>query len=403
MPLETTVQNVRIFNAAFDSATIVLLAPFVVAIGGGPAAGLLASWLYAVFPAAATYGSLAYLDPLLPPLFVGLLIVLAHAKRELPLWLLAGALSALLISTKPTGLLALLIVPLIGRLWCHAGLREFAVWAASLGLVAVALGDPIDYVRGIFDPVDPSAEIPRNPLETLRTHFVYLIDFSRHYWLGFAQHGKPLADALARAHLVVGPAFFGAFAATAVFSAVTRQRGPLLFCLLPIVPAVFLFPPSNGLWRFQILFPLVCATIAFAVSVTGSRSRAGFAAVAIACAALAFAPLAPDRNTGDLALHKMIFRNPDVPQKRRLFNPFRGRPFELLIPAGGAMEHSLWLSPGTYRLSVTANGDVGAWIDGDEISTAPSQTFEVEGRRHRLRLDSTNGASIRRLAVTPAG
>lgn len=403
MPQETTVHNVRVFNAAFDSATIVLLSPFVTAIGGGAAAGLLAAWLYAVFPAAAAYGSLAYLDPLLPPLFVGLLIVLARAKRELPLWLLAGVLSALLVSTKPTGLLALLIVPAIGRLWCRAGLRELAVWAASFAMVTVALGDPIDYVRGILDPVDPSAEIPLNPLETLRAHFVYLIDFGRHYWLGFAQHGRPLADVLARGHFAAGPVYFGTFAAAAVFSVATRQRGALLFCLMPIVPALFLFPPSNGLWRFQILFPLVCATIAFAISVAGTKYRIGFAAVAIACASIAFAPLAPDRETGTLALHKIIFRNPDVPQKRQLFNPFRGRPFELLIPAGSSMEHPLWLSAGSYRMTAWADGDVGASIDGRKISTARDETFEVEGRMHRLRLESRTGASIRRLTITPDG
>src|SRR5205085_6966114 len=100
---------VRRMAAVADATTVLLLPSLATALGAPDAAGLGAAALYAVYPPAVAYGSLAYLDPALAPLLVLLLVRLLATARTGAGWVGLGIVTGLLISTKQVGLIALVL------------------------------------------------------------------------------------------------------------------------------------------------------------------------------------------------------------------------------------------------------------------------------------------------------
>src|SRR5262249_35579298 len=152
-------------------------------------AGLAAAALYAVFPPAIVYGSIANLDPFLAPLLVALLVLVLRPGATRRRWLLAGVVTGLLISAKQPGLVALGLVPLLA--WREVG--GLVVWALAAGVVVVALISPTAYLEGLRQPSDPYVQLRFQPVDFLAGNLAALAQPSTWYWLSFSYHGRPLA------------------------------------------------------------------------------------------------------------------------------------------------------------------------------------------------------------------
>jgi predicted membrane-bound dolichyl-phosphate-mannose-protein mannosyltransferase len=148
----------RVLSALSDSAVVVLLPALLTSLGASRAGALLGGALYAVYPPAVVYGSLAYLDPLLAPLFAALLVVLARKPDERRSWIVAGVLSGLCVATKQTGMVALLIAPLV-LLRTRNPARAIAEWTAVTLVVVCAFVNPVAYATGLLHPLDPYARL----------------------------------------------------------------------------------------------------------------------------------------------------------------------------------------------------------------------------------------------------
>src|SRR5207245_8381774 len=90
-------------NILADVVVIGLVPRLVAGLGGGAEAEWLAAGLLATYPPAVVYGSTANLDPLLPPLFVLLLLAVLGPPRA-GTWLPAGILTGLCVGAQHTGL-----------------------------------------------------------------------------------------------------------------------------------------------------------------------------------------------------------------------------------------------------------------------------------------------------------
>ncbi|MFP6625450.1 MAG: hypothetical protein VCA74_00100 [Deltaproteobacteria bacterium] len=392
----------RIANALLDSTTVLLLPLLVAALGGSTAAGLGAAALYACYPPSVAYGSLLYLDPPLAPLLVTLLWLLARGKNETRSWLAIATVTALMATTKQTGLIALALVPVLAVAYGHPP-RRLLAWAAAAALLICLLVDPVSYVNGMLVPNDPSASLEFKPLRTLTFNLGYLGLIPNYYWLGFAQHGKPLAWVAAYPHHVLTPVYLTLYPLALALLGLQRRWRTLLALLLPVAIALCLLPPSVGIWRLHILTPLLCATIALALARSGPGYRVGAAVLALAVASAPFVPARPGATDGNLPLDTLIFANPRAPQRHELFNPFKGRPLRVVIQPGQRISRRIWLGPGRYGLSVESSATVELDIDGHHLKFArngrlQSTLVSLEDRLHLLTITAPAGAQLYRVS-----
>jgi hypothetical protein len=389
------VRTARLVSVAADVAALALLPGAVRALGGSTAAALAAAALYAVFPLAVSSGSIASFDPLLAPLMVLLVRVLAGAEIR---FLAAGVLSGLLISTKETGLVVLAAVPLAATRSPRRA-RGLAVWALATFAVVALFLDPAAYARRLLAPREPGAAVRLEPLAQLLGNVRMLASPLEHFWIGWAKHGYPRAPLLAHLNVHVAPVYVAAAVAAFCAALLRRDRRLLLVLYPPILLTLAFIPPTGAVRRLQMIAPLLCAAIACELA---RLSRRGRIATLVAAVAIAASPLLPARPRpgGRVDLADLLFHNPAARQRSTFFNPGEGRPLVMRVPRGVAVERALWLSPGRYRVAIEASGDLRASLGGRPLSldSGPA-AVEIEDRLNVLRLVAPEGSTLRSIVL----
>lgn len=389
----------RAVNVVADSATIALLPGLVDALGGSAGSGVVAAALYTVFPAAVVYGSLANLDPFLAPLLVALLVVVLRARDDPRSWVLAGLVTGLLACAKQSGLLALALVPLLA--WRHPW--RPAIWLAVATGVVVALVSPGAYLHGLIQPSDPYLQLRFKPLAFVTGNLEALSRPSTWYWLSFSYHGRPLAIRFAHLHQVVTPLYLLGYTLALPTLALTRRWRAVVALFGPTVFLLGFIQPSNGTWRFHMAAPLVCAAIALAV---GSVRRRGRAALLAGALVVVLAPLIPARPsaTGAVDLGDLLFWNPRAVQPYGFYWAWKGNALLVLVQEGSQLSRRLWLTPGAYEVSVTADGPVDVTLDGQPAAAAGvARGLVTSGRFPRLVVSTPSSANLSRLAIRRTG
>jgi hypothetical protein len=395
---QSTTLVARGVDVVADTTTIALLPALVTVLGGSAAAGLAAAALYAVFPPAIVYGSLANLDPFLAPLLVALLVVVLRASDRHGRWIAAGVLTGLLACAKQPGLLAFGLVPLLG--WRHP--RGLVIWAVTAAVVVVSLVSPTAYLQGLRQPSDPYLQLRFEPLAFVAGNLVALSQPATWYWFSFNYHGRPLAYPFAHVHQVVTPIYLLGYA-LALPALASRGRWRALLTLFG--PTAFLLSfiqPSNGTSRFHMVAPLVCGAIALAANVVPRRGLFALAALAIL---VALAPLLPSRPGADGAvdLGDVLFWNPQAPQRYGFYSPLKGRSIVVQVEASVPLSRRLWLPAGTYEVGVRSDGPVDVTLDGQPAITNGAGRGPVTvGRVPRIALSTPTSARLKEITVRPA-
>lgn len=391
-------RSARYFVAVADASAVPLLAVAALRLGLGPVTALATALLYASSPTAATYGSLVYLDGLLA-LWTSAVLLTATLAPSMKRALLLGLLSSLMIATKPTGVPAAAFCFLL-LLVKDFDLRRVLAFTVTCAVLTAVMVDPIGYITELRYQPGGGIHVRHDLLANLRDNITYLLDFDRYYWLGFGQHGYPLAPALARANRVLTPAYFALMPLG--FWALARRRGAAvaLAVAAPLLAMLASIPASNGIWRYQIGMPLLCFLVACALTAGGPRLALTSAIVAVLASIQPLLPLRPTP-TGDIELASVLFANPDVVAQRSLFNPLKGRPFYVGIGASDTLTRRLWLPPGRYRVIVNAEGRPFVAIDDVPLTTGPDGTASVElvGHVHALRIESPQPSSLYRMRI----
>lgn len=396
--IRSKVLAARVLNAVLDTVVIPVTALAALALGTGPGAALGAATLYAVYPPAVTFGSLAYPEA---PLALGIVLLLVltsvpTVRRALA----AGAVAGLMVATKATGLLApAYAASLLLRQARHWRRAVLALVASAV--VAAALVNPLRYAQEVIDPLDPATAVRSNIVSNMRSTAIYATAFSHYYWLGFGQHGRPLALPMARAHRVLTPVYLSALVLAVAATLFARRWWMAVACLAPIVTVLALAPVFNGMWRLHLCTPLMCLLIASAFAGAGRSLRAAGVLVALLVAVQPFLPLRPDA-TGTIALHEVLFANSSEGQSHNLFNPIKRRLFFVALDPEHVLTRRLWLQPGSYRVAAKAEGRPLIRLDGTPVplDAASSAVVEVTDHLHQLELGSEEMAKLFELRIT---
>jgi hypothetical protein len=395
--LPEAIVHARVVNALADTVAIVLVAVLAARLGYGDAAGLLAAGLYALFPPAATYGSLAYLDAFLAPLFLLVLVCLVDRR-----WLAAGVASGLLLATKQSGIVALAFVPLVWALRPPRRPAALVRWGLATVVVTSLLVSPAAYVDSIRNPTRPVGVVQTAPLATLAGNLAAVARPSAYYWLSFSQHGQPLAPFLARAHGAVTPVYLTLAAAAFATAWLRRRRDEALLLQLPVALTLAFVQPSNGMWRLHLLFPLACAAVACAIVAWPRPVRLAALVVALG---VGVSPLLPQRPgpQGAVALGDLLYANPQVRGRRGFHDA--ANPLVIAVPPGHAMSRRLWLGAGTHVVRVQATGRADVALDGRPVlwGDMVEGRVSLDGSVHLVRVEMPNGGELRALAVAPIG
>jgi hypothetical protein len=393
----------RRVNAIVDALTVPLLPWLTTALGAGLGAGVLAAALYAVFPPAVTYGSIANLDPFLAPLFV-LLLVLALRPTDTPRrWLGLGVVTGLIVSAKQTGLVALVVVPLAAIVLGPRSLRGLLLWlVATLAVVAV-FTDPLAYAWRLAHPETAVDTLTFAPVARLVANVRAVARPSAYYWLSFSRHGRPLALAMVRLHYVLTPAYLVLGAIALAATAVRRETRLLVAVALPVVLLFAFMLPSDALWRFHVLSPLLCALVASEMPSLPSWVRVPALVVALLAGTAVFWPARPDA-AGGLDLGDLLFFNPELHERPSFWRPW-SRPLRIHLGAGETLDRLVWLAPGRWALTAVTDGPVVARLDDQIVLRDGDRAGEIDvvGHVHRLDVAFPEGGNLRRLALVRAG
>ncbi len=391
----------RAVNLAADSTGILLLPRLLTALGSGPVAGIMAAGLYAVFPPAVVYGSLANLDPFLAPLFLASIALVLSPGGGAGRWVVAGVVSGLLLCAKQTGLIVLGVVPLLG--W-RQGWRRLAAWATTAALVIVLVVNPVEYVAGLRTPSDPYLALRFRPIETVAGNLGYLSQPSLWYCLSYSYHGRPPAAQVAPVHHVLTPAYLVIYALALPLLAFRRRGRALAILYGPVASMLVFIEPSNGVWRFLLAAPLLCAGVALALVEVPLRTRAGVLGVALLAALLPIAPARPPAS-GTVDLGDLLFMNPRSEQPEGFYPRWRGKILHVHLANDAPLDRRLWLRPGRYQVDVTAAGSLQVALDGRpalEVGSRHGET-RLTGWLHALELSSPSEAELSRLVLRRTG
>jgi hypothetical protein len=393
--LGDAVFQARLVNAVADTVAIGLVAVLTSRLGGGPATALLAAGLYAVFPPAATYGSLAYPDAFMAPLLLLVLIAVAGGR-----WLAAGLATGLLLATKQSGAVALVLVPVLWAVSPGRRTTDVVRWALATLLVASTLVNPAAWIDSIRHPSRPVGVVQTDPLRTLAGNVDAVARPSTYYWLSFAHHGRPPAPLLAHANQLVTPAYLSLYAVGLVAALGRGRTRRLAFLYVPALLALAFVLPSNGMWRLHFLFPLVCAAAAGTFA-EGPRALGIIAlAVGLLGGASSLLPQAPGPH-GEVTLGDLLFMNPGLEDRTGFYD--RWRPLVVRFRPGGEARRSLWVAPGRYRLTVQGTGRFDVAVDDRDVVWGGMVEGELTlaGRLHELRIVAPNGGELRELVMAP--
>lgn len=384
-------------NAVLDTAVVPLTAIAALGLGLSLPFAVLAAALYAVLPLIVTFGSLAYPDPVLA-LGVALLVVFsAGASRRHAC--AAGATAGLMAAAKATGL----FLPAYAAALLLIRSRKVANAVLALVVSAVVAGtvvNPLRYGQELVAPLDPATAVRPDIVRNVRENVLYLTDYPRYYWLGFGQHGRPLALPMARANRLVTPVVH-ALVVLAALATLAARRWLLAFtCIAPLAVLLAFVPASNGMWRLHLAGPLACLLIASALGFGTRRFRALCLAVGLVVLAI---PLLPVR-TGDdgaVPLSEVLFANSSNGQSWNLFNALKGRPFRVDLAPKRRLTRRLWLAPGSYRVQARSNGQTSVTIDGQTVvlAAADSEPLRLDGYVHLLELTAPKWVQLYRLGI----
>lgn len=389
----------RQLNAVLDTTTILLLPDLAVALGAAPATGLLSAALYALYPPAVSYGSLDYLDPPLAPLLVLLLLGILNVSRTGTGWLSLGAVTGLFLGTKQVGMIALVLVPVAIGLLGPRSVRGLASWAVATLVTVTLFTDPVAYFEGLLHPSRPIGQLRLDPVTYVAGNVAFMAQPSAYYWLSFSRHGEPLAPLMSRVHPVLTPAYLVAYALGLATAVAGRAGRRLLILYLPALPLLAFILPSDGLWRFHLLAPLVC--LGAACALTAPSGAAVLAAAGLA-GMTAFLPAHPAAD-GQLGLGDLLRMNPQARQRQGFYDA--AHPLAVQLAPGVALDRLVWLSPGRYEVSVQASTAPAVGLEGRPVPAGGSTSAEVElhGFFHRLTVALPLGGDLEAVSIRPVG
>jgi hypothetical protein len=391
----------RAANILADGLVIALVPRIVAGLGGSVEAGLLAAALLAFYPPAIVYGSTANLDPLLA-LFLALLVLDLLRPPRHATWLLAGILTGLCVGEKQTGLVALAWVPLV---WLLASARRpgaLLAWALPTVALAILIADPLAYLDALRHPTHPFVELTFDPVHKVVGNVAWLAEPSSYYSLSFSRHAEPLAPLFARVHRLVTPGYLLLFAAGLAGALVRAEPKSLLFAVVPVLMVLAFIQPSDGMWRFHLLCPLVASLAALEITRLSARWRRSLLVVALAVGLVPLLPQRPQAG-GAVDLGELLFMNPHARQQPGFYAWWKMTPLVVTLPPGVELRRMLWLAPGPYDVTALARGDARVEIDGHEV-LPPGTTgrVELDGHLHRLAVSLPQGGLLAGLVVAPA-
>lgn len=382
---EAAIRYGRILNAVADTTCVLLLPLLLTSLGFSTRVGIVAALLYAVYPPAVTYGSLAYLDPFLAPLFLAALIPIVRGTITRAGWICSGIATGLLLATKQTGLVALVALPAIALARAPQSYRGLFAWVASTLAVLAVFANPAAYVDCVLHPLDPYARIRTNPFQTLTSNLYFLSRPYEYYWLSYSKHAQPLAAAIAPLHHVLSPVILWLFASSLPLTLALRRWAVALALFVPVLGVLLLLPPSDGAWRAHIVAPLIAAGAAITLT-QGSRIARGAAlAIAILVGAYHWSPATAARASladflrADSALASS--------QPSGVYDPIK-KPLVIYVSPAREIRRTLWLPPGSYEIDSTATTWMTVALNDEVLISGLSGTtkFDVSRYFHRLEL-----------------
>ena len=269
--------------------------------------------------------------------------------------------------------------------------------------LAVVIADPIAYLDALRHPTHPFVQLTFDPVRKVVGNVTWLAEPSSYYSLSFSRHAEPLAPLLARVHRVTTPAYLVLFAAGLVGAVVRAERKALLFAVAPTVMVLAFIQPSDGMWRFHLLCPLVAALAALEITRLPMLWRRALIVVALAAGVVPLLPQRPLVN-GAVDLGELLFMNPQARQQPGFFAWWTNRPLVVTLPPGVELRRTLWLAPGPHLITVLARGDARVAVDGHEV-LPPGTTrarVELDGHLHHLAVSFPRGGVLASLVIEPA-
>jgi hypothetical protein len=392
--LESAVRTARIVNVVLDSLAIAMVPVLAASLGASATAGVMGAWLYSLHPPSIAYAGIANQDVLLAPLLLLAAIGTLRATRPLG-WAGVGVATGMLVAAKQSGLIALVLIPL----W--ALLRRprsriaimLAVWLVATIVTVSLFVNPMAYADSILNPTFRMGSVGSAPWSRVWSNLGYLFGVE-HYWgLGFELHGGPPEWLMARPHVVLTPVYL-LLAALAFGSALARIAGKELTVVWVTVVLTFAsIPPTDGMWRIHLLWPLVCTGIGCSVSGMTRRRRIALAGLAVVVVGSAFLPgrLAAG---GAVRMGDLAFANPEVSIP---YGVHRSG-LVLSIPRDSKLSRTVVLRPGSYSVVIDATETVLFRFDEESwasYSRLPTE-IDVEGWVHSMEITTLgSGSAVR--------
>lgn len=402
--IDTAITWLRGFDAVADASVVVLLVPFVLALGGSESAALGAAALYAVFPPAVVYGSLANQDAFLAPLLLLTLLSVLGAGSGLGAWTGAGLWTGLAIAGKASGVVLIPVVAIVVLARRPTGWpRGLLVWGFVATAVVCVFVDPAGYARLFLDPSIKMASVTLAPWTRLVGNLSFLSDVSGYYLLSFWQHGEPWAPALARIHPLVTPLFHALWVAGLAALVARRRIQVLIVLAAPVLLLLTSMNPTDGMWRVHLLGPLAMALIAIGWTSMPRGARAVVLAAGLVLALRPVLPARPDAH-GNIDLGNVLFANPAHHQRSTVYRALKGNPVVLALKPGETLSRTLWLTAGRYDVTVVASAPALAQLGSmswPAFDAAPVRV-EVSGPFSRLSLAALDSPSaVKRVTLLP--
>lgn len=398
--LQSAVRTARVVNALADTSAIALIPVLIALLGAATTAGAVGAWLYALHPASVAYAGIANQDPILAPLLLLTAIGSLRAVRVRS-WVCVGVATGLLVAAKQTGLVVLLLVPLwvLQRARLPTVVRMLPIWGTAALATASLFVNPLAYFDAVLHPAFRMGAVGATPWSRAWSNLGYLIDIG-HYWgIGFDLHGGPPEWLMARPHAVLSPAYLLVSAIAFLIAVLKQRRIEFAVIWLTVIFALASMPPTDGMWRMHMLWPLVCTGIACSV---GGVVRVGRIAIAAASAIVMLAAFAPAYPTsdGNIRLADIAFANPGVTLP---YNVHRTG-LVLQLPPGSQVSRTVLLAPGRYTVLIDAT-ESPLFEFGDEswvaFSTTPTE-IELSGWVHSLKLSCQDqGSAVRSIRLVP--
>lgn len=392
--LEAAIRCARIVNAGTDVVAIALIPALVGVLGGSVSAGVAGAWLYALFPPSIAYAGIANQDPLLAPLLAMLAIGVLRCTSLIG-WSGIGVVTGSLAAAKQTGLLAFALVPLWALLRSDRKtlLPGLGVWLVAALLCTSLFVDPFAYLESILHPKFRMGAVGVAPWERGWMNLGYLLRVGEYWGLGFDLHGAPPEWLLARPHTVLTPGWLAAAGVTASLALWQRRLLEVFVVWLTVVLVLATLPPTDGMWRLHLLWPLICAGIACGFDRTRRLGRVTVVAAGVLAALVGFLPARLGAD-GGVPLGDLAFANPAV----HIPYGVHRTGLSLNLPARATLSRSVVIAPGRYNVAADTTGPMMVRVDEESwvvLSSAPEE-IEVVGWLHSIEVSTLESGGVLR-------